>query len=580
MNQLLSHRKESYYREYLQEDSKEHLINYMSKMPFFVWCMKNSCKLSDDMLKVLANVFCSLDDSVNLYKKEFLGKLSDVQKATFENHVEEVMQKVPLPKYTYQTIQLLGYTGSSNYSCPVEELFDLRKSEQEIHRGVFYSDSGRRNLEINTFTRYALSRINLVQSECGDYYIYSSKGYYKKAEVPLLKQIFRVILDEYDDQIWSTSYEKSYLAALVGLVKIEQTITEGNHDLINFTNGVLNIKTYKFSKHSPSFYTVNQLPYTFDPEANCHKFDSFLQDIFEEDEERVQLIQQLLGYVLLREIKIQKAFIFLGNGSNGKSILAEIITELLGKENVSTTPLSKLNGTFAMQNIHGKLANISTENEVMTTFNTQEFKALTSGDMVEVEKKYKDAYSVNNYTKIIIVLNKMMDSDDMSDGYYRRLQIIPFNKTYHELKQGQQKKPNVNYMNPLLLDELKKELPGIMNFALKGLRILEENNFRLTSCSESDKALEVYKRQQNPMSVFVDECVKQTVGDKIKRSDITKSFESWLIGYGVTRFRNLSKPAILEQFQKELEKRNWQSKLSKIQGEWYFTNLEFVTKVN
>lgn len=448
-------------------------------------------------------------------------------------------------------------------------------SQSTFRRGIYYDEKGRRRLEINTFTRYALTRFHLVQSQCGDYYIYSSKGFYKKAEIPLLKQVFRKILDEYDDTMWSTSYESNYIAALAGLVKIQESIAEGTYNLINFTNGILNITIGEFLAHSPSLYTVYQLDYMFDPNATCPKFEAFLRDIFDGDEERVLLIQQLLGNVLLRKVLIQKAFIFLGKGSNGKSVLAEIITQFIGKASVSTTPLSKLNGTFAMQNINGKLANISTENEMKATFNTQDFKMLTSGDMVEIEMKYKDAFSSHISATLIILLNKMMDSDDKTDGYYRRLQIIPFNKTYYELKHGEQKRPNVAYMNPSLLDELKQELPGIMNFALKGLNMLEENNYHLTPCKASDEALAEYKRQQNPMAEFFEECIQYSDGDKIKRADITKEFEKWLSECGINQFRKLSKQSVLDQFNKELEENDWQVKLSKIQGEMYFTNLKF-----
>lgn len=574
-NQVQTRETAMYYNEYLQHDSEEQLENYMNQTPFFIWCIEQASTLSDVMLKVLANIFASLKNNANEYKQLLQQQLSDSQLSTLQMAMEVANQATSIQQYSYETVRLFGYTGSSLLNNPIEDVFELKRSDQEKRRGIYYDEKGRRKLEINTFTRYALARFHLVQSEYGDYYIYSSCGYYKKAELALLKQLFRKILDEYDDTMWKTSYESNYITALVGLVPIQPAIHEGDNHLINFTNGVLDIETRQLHEHSATFYTVSQLPYMYLPEAECPKLQAFLQDVFEDDHERVLLIQQLLGYLFLREIKIQKSFIFLGNGSNGKSVLAEIITQLIGKGNVSTTPLSKLNGTFAMQNINGKLANISTENEMKATFNTQDFKMLTSGDMVEIEMKYKDAFSSHIYAKLIILLNRMMNSDDTSDGYYRRLQIIPFNKTYYELKSNEQPKPDLHYMNPILVDELCMELPGIFNFALEGLDLLKRNNYRLTSCRASDVALEEYKRQQNPMEVFVDECIQYSEGNKIKRSEVTNEFEAWLSECGIAQFRKLSRQSVLEQFNKELEKRKWQVKLSKIQGEHYFTNLAF-----
>lgn len=563
--------------EFISNDDKDQLSIFMYQTPFFQWCLDTTNQLSNEMLKIVVNYLHVLGKAAQQYKDDLISKLTAEQKTVYEQEQKIIQSNKNAITYSYESIHLHGFTMETSYVNPLEEVYTKQKAYREKVRGVYYDEKNRKSLEINTFTRYGLSRISILQSVDGEYYVYSNSGVYKKAEPALLKQLFRKILDEYDDRMWSTSYENKYIAALVGLVPIDETIHEGNANIINFKNGVYDLEQNKFFPHSHKYYSLVQLGYDYNAAAKCPNFEKFLRDIFDNDTERILLIKQMLGNLLLRDIKIHKAFIFLGNGSNGKSVLAELIAHLLGKANVSTTPLSKLNGTFALQNIHGKLVNISTENEIKTSFNTQDFKMITSGDMVEVEKKYKNAFSQKLITKLIILLNKMMNSDDRTDGYYRRLQIIPFNKTYVELKDGEEPKGNVNYMNPCLIDDLLEELPGIMNFTINGLNLLKSNGFHLTPCRASDEALEKYKRQQNPIEVFVDECVNYSKGSKIKRSDVTKEFEKWLNECGINSFRRLSKQSVLEQFLDEIAKRNWTVKESKVQGHMYLTNLKFDT---
>src|SRR5699024_12099486 len=93
------------------------------------------------------------------------------------------------------------------------------------------------------------------------------------------------------------------------------------------------------------------------------------------------------------------------------------------------------------------------------------------------------------YAKLVILLNRLIDSDDTSVGYFRRLVIIPFNKRYYELKQGEQPEEGISYMDVHLIDKLVAEISGIFNFSLEGLHDLMEHDYQLVkigraSCRE------------------------------------------------------------------------------------------------
>ena len=320
-------------------------------------------------------------------------------------------------------------------SCvsPIVEQLDERLALKE--RGISY---GKKDLEMNanTFARYTLGRMHLVQLGNAQIYAYCNKGYYIEMNDRMLKAICRGIIHEAKTDIWCRKWEGEYFEALRREIPFVEEMNP-EKGLINLTNGMLNLYSMEFINHDPSYLSTIQTPIEYDGSASCPKFEEFLFDIFEGDGERIRLVQEIMGYCFIPDIKIQKAFFFIGSGSNGKSVLSEVIRHLIGIENVSNVSLKDLGGRFGMQNLPGKLVNVSTENEFDRKFNTQNFKILTGGDAVNVEQKFKASFNTRLFAKTIVLLNSMMDSNDLTNGYFRRLQIIPFNKIYRELRAGE-----------------------------------------------------------------------------------------------------------------------------------------------
>jgi putative DNA primase/helicase len=329
-----------------------------------------------------------------------------------------------------------------------------------------------------------------------------------------------------------------------------------NKNYVNLANGMLNLYSMELVDHDPSFLSTIRIPIAYDVNATCPEFLTFLSDVFEEDEERIRLVQELLGYCFWPEIRIQKAFIFIGFGSNGKSVLAEVIRHLVGIENVSNVAMNDLGGSFGMESLPDKLVNISTENEFDRKFNTQNFKMLTGGDAVNVKRKYKNSINIKLFAKAIVLLNRMMDSDDMSNGYFRRLQIIPFNKVYRELKSGQTREDGVSYMDKTLTDRLLKELPGILIFALEGLSRLIKNDFNLTESKVCEKALEDYRTRMNPVAEYFNEKIFVQEGHLTLRSSLKEDFDKWAFENGLDNLKSVNTGKFLDLFRRVLIENN------------------------
>ena len=227
---------------------------------------------------------------------------------------------------------------------------------------------------------------------------------------------------------------------------------------------------------------------------------------------------------------MQNLIVFLGNGSNGKSVLANIIKFMLGAKNVSSIPLDKLSGSqFARQNLDKKLLNISSEVDPEKIYSTADLKALTGGDSVEVERKYQNSYTAEIHAKYILLANDMIQTADYSDGFYRRLIIIPFDEKYEKLEPGAEKVDGVKYQDVTLEETLKEELPGIFNFAYEGLMRFVDQDYQFTVSTACEKAMDRYKNEHNVVKAFLNEAVDVTGNkkDTVRSSDIFPAFEEF-----------------------------------------------------
>jgi len=128
-------------------------------------------------------------------------------------------------------------------------------------------------------------------------------------------------------------------------------------ETLNVQNGLLDVASRTIQPHNAEFLSPVQLPVRFDPEALCPAWDQFIQDVFPEDSQA--LGYEIPAYLMLPDMSQQKAFLIIGEGENGKSTYWGGISRFLGKHNISTVSLHRLEADkFAAHRLLGKLANI------------------------------------------------------------------------------------------------------------------------------------------------------------------------------------------------------------------------------
>lgn len=553
-------------KEYLFEYKEENFDNWLMKNKFFKHCLEEFNTLNEQILEDFIFNLSLLPIEVG---KSYLEQIATMHKLNNEelNNLLECLvnvQNIGVNIPTYKEIFEHGLKIAVKEISPIEEIIKIREEIMFENRGMSITDKGEIVMNANIFSKYIINhRLRLIQDNVHNLYVYNRKGFYENITEQTLKKFCRDILHEAKEDIWTKTMENEYFEAILREIPIVKTLN-GDVDWINLKNGLLNIKTLEFKNHSPEHYSTIQIPIEYDKEAKCEEFKKFLNDIFNGDQERISLIQELMGYSFLKDIKIQKAFIFFGKGANGKSVLAEIMKNVVGKENTSNVPLSTLNDRFGLQDLPGKLLNISTENELDKPFNTQNLKAITGGDAVTVEEKYKKARSEKLFVKLVILTNRMIETNDLSHGFLRRLVIIPFENTY--LENIEEENENVKLMDKNIQEKLLGELSGILNFALDGLRRLISNDFKLTESKKCKEAIKEFLENHNPMVDFINDKIVVSFEDFTSRKEIKMKFSEWAVANGATDYTLISDKRLWELFKNELDRRNIIYKEVKVKG--------------
>ena len=279
-------------------------------------------------------------------------------------------------------------------------------------------------------------------------------------------------------------------------IKKSNEILNPINNYINFKNGLYDIENKKFIPHTPEIFAINQINANY-LEKNCINADveKFLNDITESDPIKKQTILQIIGYSMTTNVEFQKAFVFYGpSAENGKSTLIQILSNLVGKKNISHVTIHDLQrGRFYAAEIENKLLNTVTELPRNNLNSVELFKSIVTGDSISVENKYENRHKITPYAKHIFTTNELPSVGDTSNGYYRRLNILPFSAHFTD-----KQKKNFD-LNKLLTQNSIDYLAFISINAY--LEMLETRHF--ANEEESNKIIMSYKKDNDSVSKYL-----------------------------------------------------------------------------
>jgi P4 family phage/plasmid primase-like protien len=235
--------------------------------------------------------------------------------------------------------------------------------------------------------------------------------------------------------------------------------------LLNLLNGVLDPGAGRLRPHSADVRFTRRIPVAYDPSATCPRFEKFIEEVQPDAAVRRE-VRKLFAYVLaVPGNPYQLAFMLVGPGANGKSTLLTVLGDLLGPEAVSAETLQSLTDhyRFSTARLYGKQLNVFADLPANPIRFTSIFKALVGGDRVRAELKHGAIFDYINQAKLVFSANDLPEVTDRTYAFWRRWRLWRFNEDFG----GREDRG--------LGAALRAEMPGILNWALGGVALLDED---------------------------------------------------------------------------------------------------------
>jgi|Deesub1362A_J573_1020465.scaffolds.fasta_scaffold01902_8 putative DNA primase/helicase len=400
---------------------------------------------------------------------------------------------------------------TNTYSQPDSLSFCEQKEEtldMEVDlKDLFFDENGK--FIAKRLADEIMSQVQFVTLVDTEEVWYYSDGIFK----PGGEAIIKALCQEYLGEKANTHRVNEVIGHIQRSTYIERSEFDKNINLIAVENGVLNLETGELVPHSPDYFPTVKIPVVYDPEADCPKVKKFLSEVLHPDD--IPVIEEFFGFCLWRKYFIHKAFMLVGEGSNGKTTLIKLLENFLGKQNVSSVSIQDLGeNRFAAAELYGKLANLFADIPDRALRNTGIFKMLTGGDTLTVERKFKNPFKFENYAKQIYSCNKLPETYDETDAFFRRWIIINFPNKFEGDK-----------ADKTLIEKLTtpEELSGLLNLALEGLnRLLEKGEF--SKGVSTEEVREAYIRMSNPVAAFVMDCIEIDPEGYIPKKELYSNF--------------------------------------------------------
>ena len=255
-------------------------------------------------------------------------------------------------------------------------------------------------------------------------------------------------------------------------------------DKVCFENCVLDVKSGNVLKFGTSIHTDYTRPFSYYEDARCPMWRRFLDEVMPDEDEQACL-QEFFGMCFLdrTKISVEKFAILVGGGSNGKSVVSDVITSVIGEKRVSHFFPDQLMEDKKIVDVVGKRLNLAYDLPKKSSFDST-LKALSSGQAVAGWKIYSGTIEVK-CPPLVFALNEMPVFRDVTSAFFRRVMLFSFDVTIPEDRQDR----------CLASKIIRNESGGVFLWMMEGLWRLQDNKGMFTHCEKMERNLESLKRR-------------------------------------------------------------------------------------
>jgi putative DNA primase/helicase len=296
-------------------------------------------------------------------------------------------------------------------------------------------------------------------------------------------------------------------------------------NLLPFPSGTLDLATGKILAPTAALFNINAIDFEYDRNAEPpERWISFLEQLWGDDLESVYLLQEWMGYCLVADTSQQKMLLMVGPKRSGKGTIGRVMTRLAGAVNVTGPTTSSLSGTFGLQPLIGKsLAIVSDARFTGENIGVvvERLLCISGEDTLSVDRKFLGSITMKLPTRFMFLTNELPRMNDASGALAGRFVILRLTRSFY----GQE--------DVTLTNQLMEELPGILLWAIDGLKRLRARGHFVQPKSVSDAVREL-EDLASPVGAFVRDCCEVGSGRRTWIDEMYNAWKAWCESDGRT----------------------------------------------
>lgn len=323
------------------------------------------------------------------------------------------------------------------------------------------------------------------------------------------------------------SQNKTRLDAMIALAQSEPEIAAKvdyfNHypALLPVANGMIDLESGALLAHDPRKLITRFTPIAYDAGAACPQWLQFLDRVMAGNQQTIAFLQRAIGYSLTGITNEQCLFNLYGVGANGKTVFTTILSKLLGQFS-ARAPIEVLlqrkfdaNGpTSDLARLAGARVVLSSEVPQNRRLNETLIKDLTGEDEITACFKYREPFQYRPSFKLWLSGNHKPVIRGTDYGIWRRIHLVPFEVVIPVAERDRR-----------LVTKLSAELPGILNWAIRGC--LEWQRIGLQTPDEIEKATAAYKAEMDVIANFITERVMKMEQHDTPARELYAAYKAW-----------------------------------------------------
>lgn len=295
-------------------------------------------------------------------------------------------------------------------------------------------------------------------------------------------------------------------------------------DLLVVANGTLHMPTRTLQAHDPRLFTTTALPFAYVPDADPPRaWLAFLQSVWGDDHESIELLQEFFGYGLTSDCSQQKILLVVGPKRSGKGTIARVLRAVIGEANCAGPTLASLATNFGLQPLIGKRVAIISDarlgNRTDKHALTERLCSISGEDVLTIDRKNTAAWTGALGVRLILFTNELPKIVDDSNALSSRFLVLRMTRSFFG-------KEDLG-----LADKLLAELPAILNWSLDGLaRLKARGAFR-----QPNSAMELVQELEDltsPVSAFIRDCCVVAPSEEVETGHLYSLWEIWRRQHG------------------------------------------------